>query len=184
LLATVSLILGFLFVVVIYLLEYPHEALTMWGVSLTMFLVFCYIMGLCFILFMIRFEITYYLINRASQLDSARIPRDKHYNLFTTLNNSLKRGIQCVLLFFFSFGLFLINLGGFSVAKIYFVPLSQLDTQIALLYGDIVLNLLHMAIMFFTQLILIIPFSWFIGGIWDNYKIILNLEADKETRSR
>ncbi len=180
LLATVGLLLGFLFVVVIYFLENPLEVLTMWGVSLAGFLIFCYIMGLAFIGFMIRFEIGFFLINRASQLDPSRYPQEKHKALRGTLNNSLKRGIQSLLLFFFSFGLFLINLAGFSVTKIFYIPFSQLDAQVALLFGETARLLVHMAVMFFTQLILIIPFSMFIGGIWESYTTILNLENNKE----
>ncbi|MFW9934909.1 MAG: hypothetical protein ACFFDU_05325, partial [Candidatus Thorarchaeota archaeon] len=48
-LALIGVLLGFLFIVVIYFLEYPHDSLSTWGMPLIMFLTICYALGLTII---------------------------------------------------------------------------------------------------------------------------------------
>ena len=75
-LGVVSLLLGFLLVVVQHFLEFPNEALTMWGTPLIGYLAFCYACGIAFISYMIRFEIRLYLADRNRAHKTSEISKD------------------------------------------------------------------------------------------------------------
>ena len=69
----VGVLLGLMFIVVIYFLENPIEVNTIWGAPLLFFLAFCYAVGLSFIGYIISFEINLHLANSESYLKPSRI---------------------------------------------------------------------------------------------------------------
>ena len=68
-LALMGVLLGFLFIVVIYFLEFPQEFLTTWGMPLIMFLTICYAIGLTIMGFIISHEINFYLANKMLEIE-------------------------------------------------------------------------------------------------------------------
>ena len=119
-LALVGVLLGFLFIVVIYLLEFPQEVLTTWGFPMVIFLAVCYGVGLSIIGFILRFEINFYLANKITELEPNKVPQEKFIQLQRNMKQDLRRTVQMLLYFIFSFGLFLINLAGFAIENLRF----------------------------------------------------------------
>ncbi len=181
-LSLVGVLLGFLFIVVIYFLEYPHEALTTWGMPLIMFLTVCYALGLLIIGFIISYEINFYLANRMIEIEPDSVSSAKFTKLKQNIQQSLRRSIQMFLYFIFSFGLFLINLASFTASKFFYPTFALIEDSILLSFGPIVLYLIRFLVMFFVQLILIIPFANFQGSLWGSFKTIEALE-DNRTNS-
>ena len=183
-LALVGVLLGFLFVVVIYFLEYPQEFSTTWGTPLIMFLAICYALGLLIIGYIISHEINFYLANQIIKMAPDPFPTAQFAKLKQDIERSLRRGIQMFLYFIFSFGLFLINLASFAAAKFFSPIFIQIENNILLLWGPIALALIRLVVMFVVQLILILPFSRYQGNLWDTFKAIENLQsAEKEDNS-
>jgi hypothetical protein len=178
-LTVVSVILGFLFVVVIYLLEFPSEVTTIWGVPLTMFLVICYSVGLSFIAFMIGYELNHYLANRTMERESSATPSPQVLALQQRSNASLRRSIQMLLIFIPSFGLFLINLVGFAATKFFAGPLSQIELMILMLFGELGLLAIRLTVMFVVQLVLLIPFTQYFGNLWTSYQSLEGSPANE-----
>lgn len=182
-LALIGVLLGFLFIVVIYFLEYPHEASTTWGMPLIMFLTLCYALGLVIIGSIISFEINFYLANKTLKLNADNFSIAKFNELKQNTYQNLRRSIQVLLYFIFSFGLFLINLASFAAAKFFYPVFALIEGSLLLLFGPTVLYLIRFLVMFLVQFILIIPFSRFQGNLWDSYKDIeklLNKNGDSE----
>ncbi len=171
-LALIGVLLGFLFIVIIYFLEYPDDALTTWGMPLIMFLTICYALGLVIMGSIISYEINFYLTNQILKIDSNSFPETKFTELKQNTQRAIRRSIQMLLYFIFSFGLFLINLASFTAAKFFYPTFAQLEGAILLLFGPIALILIRLLVMFLVQLILIIPFSKFQGDLWESYKTI------------
>ena len=174
-LALIGVLLGFLFIVVIYFLEYPHEALTTWGMPLIMFLTICYALGLVIMGSIISYEINFYLANKTLKMDPDTFPATKFAELNQNTQQNLRRSIQMLLYFIFSFGLFLINLASYATAKFFYPAFALIEGTILLVWGPIAVLLIRLVVMFLVQLILIIPFSKFQGNLWDSYKDIENL---------
>lgn len=175
-LALVGVLLGFLFIVVIYILEYPHEAFTTWGMPLVMFLTITYAFGLVIIGSIISHEINFYLANKTLEIEPALFPADKFAELQQKMQRHLRRTIQVLLYFIFSFGLFLINLACFTASKFFYPVFATFETIISLLWGPLGVVLIRLLGMFVVQLLLIIPFAKFQGDLWDSYKAIEKLQ--------
>jgi hypothetical protein len=175
-LALIGVLLGFLFIVVIYILEYPHEAFTTWGMPLVMFLTITYAFGLIIIGSIISHEINYYLANKALEIEPTKFPAEKFLELQQNMERNLRRTVQTLLYFIFSFGLFLINLACFTAAKFFYPAFVMLETSVTLLWGPFAVILLRLLGMFVVQLILIIPFAKFQGDLWDSFKSIETLQ--------
>ncbi len=171
-LALIGVLLGFLFIVIIYFLEYPDDALTTWGMPLIMFLTICYALGLVIIGSIISYEINFYLANQTLKMDADNFPATKFTELKQNTQRTIRRSIQMLLYFIFSFGLFLINLASFAAAKFFYPTFVKIEGSILLLFGPIALILIRLLVMFLVQLILIIPFSKFQGDLWESYKTI------------
>ena len=175
-LSLVGLLLGFLFVVVIYILEYPHEFLSTWGMPLIMFLAVTYAIGLIIIGSIISHEINFYLVKRALALDPTEFPQDKFTKLQQNMQKALRRSLQMLLYFIFSFGLFLINLACFTASKFFYPTSAMIEASITLLWGPLGVTFFRLLGMFLVQLILIIPFAKFQGDLWDSFKSVEVLE--------
>jgi hypothetical protein len=173
-LALIGVLLGFLFIVVIYFLEYPHEALSTWGMPLIMFLTICYALGLSIIGSIISHEINFFLANKSLEIDP--FPAEQYTKLTQSIKQSLRRSIQLLLYFIFSFGLFLINLASFAAAKFFYPVFAQIENAILVFWGPLGLMIIQLVVMFLIQLILIFPFSRFQGNLWDSFKIIEKLQ--------
>jgi hypothetical protein len=173
-LALIGVLLGFLFIVIIYFLEYPHEALSTWGMPLIMFLAICYALGLTIIGFIISYEINFYLANKS--LEIIPFPAEQYTKLTKSIKQSIRRSIQLLLYFIFSFGLFLINLASFAAAKFFYPFFAQIEDAILVFWGPPGLMVIQLVVMFLIQLILIFPFSRFQGNLWDSFKIVENLQ--------
>ena len=177
-LAVVTL-LGFLFIVVIYLLENPHEPLSTWGVPLVMFLVTCYALGLTIIATIISHEVSFYLANRLLEIDAEDFPEAKFAELQRNTQRSLRLSIKLLMYFIFAFGLFLINLASFAAAKIFYTFFVGIEDVILLLWGPVVLLLLRMSVMFVVQFVLIIPFAKYQGNLWGLFQSVERIPLDK-----
>jgi hypothetical protein len=175
-LGLVGVLLGFLFIVVIYILEYPQEMLTTWGMPLMMFLTITYALGLAIIGFIISHEINFYLANKTLEIEPAIFPSEKFAELQENMERDLRRTVQFLLYFIFSFGLFLINLACFTASKFFYPAFAILETMIILLWGPLGVVLIRLLGMFVVQLTLIIPFAKFQGNLWDSYKTIERLQ--------
>jgi hypothetical protein len=175
-LALVGILLGFLFVVVIYILEYPNEFLTTWGMPLVMFLTITYALGLTVMALIISHELNLYLANRALEIEPRNFPTEKFTELKQNTQRALRRSLQFFLYFMFSFGLFLINLACFAASKLFYPTFLIIETSILFLLGPLVLILIRLLVMFLVQLILIIPFAKFQGDLWDSYQMIEGLQ--------
>jgi hypothetical protein len=176
-LALVGVLLGFLFIVVIYFLEYPQEFSSTWGMPLIMYLVICYALGLTIIGYIISHEINFYLANRLVEIAPDPFPTAQFTKLKLDIQRSLRRSIQMFLYFIFSFGLFLINLASFAAGKFFSSIFAHIENNILLLWGPIALVLIRLVVMFIVQLILILPFSRYQGNLWDAFKAIENLQS-------
>ena len=175
-LALVGILLGFLFVVVIYILEYPHEFLTAWGMPLMMFLTITYALGLAIMGSIISHEINFYLAKKMIEIRPEEFPTEKFAELRHNAQRSLRNTLQLLLYFIFSFGLFLINLASFTASKLLASTFVPLETSILLHWGPIVVIIIRLLVMFAVQFILIIPFAKFQGNLWDSYKSIEALQ--------
>jgi hypothetical protein len=181
-LALVGILLGFLFVVVIYVLEYPHEFLTAWGMPLMMFLAITYALGLAIMGSIISHEINFYLAKKLLEIKPEEFPTEKFAELRHNAQRSLRNTLQLLLYFIFSFGLFLINLASFTASKLLATTFFQIETSILLSLGPLAVVVLRLLVMFAVQFILIIPFARFQGNLWDSYKTIENFQ-DTQTDS-
>ena len=177
-LALVGILLGFLFVVVIYILEYPHEFLTSWGMPLMMFLAITYALGLSIMGSIISHEINFYLAKKLLETKPEEFPTEKFTELRHNAQRSLRNTLQLLLYFIFSFGLFLINLASFTVSKLFASTFVLIETTLLLLWGPLAIVIIRLLVMFAVQFILIIPFAKFQGNLWDSYKIIENLQVN------
>jgi tetrahydromethanopterin S-methyltransferase subunit E len=177
-LSLVGLLLGFLFVVVIYILEFHHEFLTTWGMPLIMFLAVTYAIGLIIIGSIISHEINFYLAKKTLELEPAEFPVEHFTQLQQKMQRALRRTLQMLLYFIFSFGLFLINLACFTASKFFYPTFAVFEDSITLIWGPLGVVFIRLLGMFLVQLILIIPFAKFQGGLWDSYKIVENLQND------
>lgn len=173
-LALIGVLLGFLFIVVIYFLEYPHDSLSTWGMPLIMFLTICYALGLTIIGSIISYEINFYLASKS--LEIIPFPAEQYTKLTENIKQSIRRSIQLLLYFIFSFGLFLINLASFAAAKFFSPFFTRIENAILIFWGPPGLMIIQLVVMFLIQLILIFPFSRFQGNLWDSVKIIENLQ--------
>ena len=176
-LALVGILLGFLFVVVIYILEYPFEFLTTWGMPLIMFLTITYALGLAIMGSIISHEINFYLAKRLLEIEPKEFPAAKFADLRHNAQRNLRSTLQLLLYFIFSFGLFLINLASFTASKLFSPTFVLIETSILLLWGPLVVVLIRLLVMFAVQFILILPFARFQGNLWDSYKTIENLQS-------
>jgi hypothetical protein len=175
-LALVGVLLGFLFIIVIYILEYPHEFFSTWGVPLVMFLTITYALGLAIIGSIISHELNFYLANKILKVKPEKFPSAKFAELQQNMQRNLRRSVQMLLYFIFSFGLFLINLACFAASKFFYPAFVILETSTLLLWGPLALILFRLLVMFIVQFILIIPFAKFQGDLWGSYKTIENLQ--------
>ncbi|MHA2314419.1 MAG: hypothetical protein ACXACF_03920, partial [Candidatus Hermodarchaeia archaeon] len=175
-LALVGILLGFLFVVVIYILEYPHEFLTAWGMPLMMFLAITYALGLAIIGSITSHEINFYLAKKMLEIKPEEFPAEKFVELRHNAQRNLRSTLQMLLYFIFSFGLFLINLASFTVSKLLAPTFVLIETSILLLWGPLAVVIIRLLVMFAVQFILIIPFARFQGNLWDSYKTIEKLQ--------
>ncbi|MDO8123833.1 MAG: hypothetical protein Q6364_05585 [Candidatus Hermodarchaeota archaeon] len=171
-LALVGILLGFLFVVVIYILEYPHEFLTAWGMPLMMFLTITYALGLAIMGSIISHEINFYLAKELLKVKTEEFPAEKFVELRHNSHRSLRSTLQLLLYFIFSFGLFLINLASFTVSKLFAPTFVLIENAIILLWGPLAIVIIRLLVMFAVQFILIIPFARFQGDLWDSYKLV------------
>jgi hypothetical protein len=171
-LALVGILLGFLFVVVIYILEYPNEFLTTWGMPLIMFLTITYALGLAIMGSIISHEINFYLANKMLEITPKEFPAEKFAKLTHNAQRNLRSTLQLLLYFIFSFGLFLINLACFTASKFFYPTFAIIETSILLLWGPIGIVTIRLLGMFVVQFILIIPFAKFQGDLWDSYKAL------------
>ncbi|MFX1318596.1 MAG: hypothetical protein ACFE9D_09575 [Promethearchaeota archaeon] len=178
-LGLVGVLLGFLFIVVIYILEYPQEMLTTWGMPLVMFLTITYALGLAIIGSIISHEIQFYLANKTLEIEPTLFPSEKFAELQQNVEKNLRRAVQLLLYFIFSFGLFLINLACFTASKFFYLTFVNLEAMISLLWGPLGVILIRLVGMFVVQLILIIPFAMFQGNLWNSYKTIEQLQKKK-----
>ena len=182
-LALVGVLLGFLFIVVIYILEYPHEILSTWGMPLVMFLTVTYAIGLVIIGSIISHEVNFYLVNKTLEIEPTKFPSEKFTELQQNMQRALRRTLQMLLYFIFSFGLFLINLACFTASKFFYPVFIVFEDTVTLLYGPLAVVLIRLFGMFVVQLILIVPFAKFQGDLWDSFKTIealQNNELDSE----
>jgi hypothetical protein len=173
-LTVVSVLLGFLFVVVIYLLEFPSEIFTIWGPAMTMYLVICYSVGFSFIIFMIDYEVSHYLVNKGLKQDRNLNSEEQILYLQHRAEKVLRRSIQMLIIFILSFGLFLVNLVGFTAAKFFAVPIGQIEVFILLLFGDLGLLAIRLIVMFLSQFIFLYVFQIIfpLGNLWGPLKSI------------
>lgn len=177
-LALVGILLGFLFVVVIYILEYPLEFLTAWGMPLMMFLTITYALGLSIMGSIISHEINFYLAKKLLEIKPEEFPAEKFAELRHNAQRSLRNTLQLLLYFIFSFGLFLINLASFTVSKLFAPTFVLIETTMLLLWGPLAIVIIRLLVMFAVQFILIIPFARFQGNLWDSYKTIENIQTN------
>ena len=171
-LSLVGLLLGFLFIVVIYILEYPHEFLSTWGMPLIMFLAITYAIGLIIIGSIISHEINFYLAKKTLEMEPEKFPVEEFTELQQKMQKALRRTLQMLLYFIFSFGLFLINLACFTASKFFYPTFVVFEATITLQWGPLAVVLIRLLGMFVVQLILIIPFAKFQGALWDSFKSI------------
>ncbi len=173
-LTVVSVLLGFLFVVVIYLLEYPSEIFTIWGPAMTLYLVICYSVGLSFIIFMIDFEVSHYICNKRMQLVIDHNFDKQVQNLHHRAERALRRSIQMLLIFILSFGLFLVNLVGFATTKFFAAPIRQIELSILLLFSEFGLLAVRLLTMFLAQFIFLYVFQivFPLGTLWGPLKSV------------
>ena len=179
-LSLVGLLLGFLFVVVIYILEFPHDFLSTWGMPLVMFLAVTYGIGLIIIGSVISHEINFYLAKKTLELELAEFPEEKYAKFLQNMQSALRRTLQMLLYFIFSFGLFLINLACFTASKFFYPIFATFEDAITLLWGPLGVALIRFLGMFVVQLILVIPFAKFQGDLWDSFKSIEALQRTTE----
>jgi len=179
-LALVGVLLGFLFIVVIYILEYPYEMFSTWGMPLVMFLTVTYALGLAIIGTIISHEINFYLANKTLEIKPEKFPQEKFVELQQNMTKNLRRTVQLLLYFIFSFGLFLINLACFTASRLFYPPFILLENTILLFWGPLGVILIRLAGMFLVQLVLIIPFAIFQGNLWDSFKTIEQLQQTTE----
>ncbi len=179
-LALVGILLGFLFVVVIYILEYPHEFLTTWGMPLIMFLTVTYALGLSIMGSIISHEINFYLAKKLLETNPEDFPAEKFTELRHNAQRNLRNTLQLLLYFIFSFGLFLINLASFTVSKLFASTFFMIETTILLLWGPLIIVIIRLLVMFAVQFILIIPFAKFQGNLWDSYRTIEELQTNSK----
>jgi hypothetical protein len=174
-LGVVGILLGFLFVVVIYLLENPTEIASMWGPILLIYLTICYIAGLSFIGSVLAFEINYHLANT---LYESKKPdtRPKYESLRVKIKKSLQNSVLLLALFVYMLGFFLVSLAGFSLSKFYYPFFSVLNGVISSMVGESQMVLVYLVVMFLFQLILIVPFSRYFGELYDSYKAVIMAE--------
>ena len=177
-LALVGILLGFLFVIVIYILEYPHEFLTTWGMPLIMFLTITYALGLAILGSIISHEINFYLAKKLLEINTEEFPAEKFAELRHNAQRNLRSTLQLLLYFIFSFGLFLINLASFTVSKLFASTFVLIETTILLLWGPLAIVIIRLLVMFAVQFILIIPFAKFQGNLWDSFKTIEDLQTN------
>jgi hypothetical protein len=175
-LALLGVLLGFLFIVVIYVLENPQEILSTWGFPLVMFLLVCYAIGLTTITSIISFEVNFYLTNKILEIDPDIFPAVKFEELKQSTQRNLRRSIRLLMFFIFSFGLFLINLASFGAAKIFYSSFVPIEEAILIFWGPIALLIVRVIIMFIVQFILIIPFAIYQGRLWDSFNIIEQMQ--------
>ena len=179
-LSLVGVLLGFLFIVVIYILEFPHEMQSTWGMPLVMFLTICYAIGLINIGYIISHEINFYLANKTLEIKPSEFPLEKFNEYKRHTERTLRRSVQTLLYFIFSFGLFLINLACFTASKFFYPIFAMYEASILILWGPLALALIQLVVMFVVQLILIIPFSRFQGNLWDAFKTVEALQNMRE----
>jgi tetrahydromethanopterin S-methyltransferase subunit E len=177
-LSLVGLLLGFLFVVVIYILEYPQEFLSTWGMPLIMFLTVTYAIGLIIIGSIISHEINFYLAKKTLELETAEFPVENFAKFQQNMQRNLRRSLQMLLYFIFSFGLFLINLACFTASKFFYPTFVIFEASVTLLWGPLAVVLIRLLGMFLVQLILIVPFAKFQGDLWDSFKIVEKLHSN------
>ena len=177
-LALVGILLGFLFVVVIYILEYPHEFLTTWGMPLIMFLTITYALGLAIMGAIISHEINFYLAKKMLEIQPEEFPTEKFAELRHNAQRSLRNTLQLLLYFIFSFGLFLINLASFTASKLFASTFFMIETSLLLYWGPLAIVIIRLLVMFAVQFILILPFAKFQGNLWDSYKTIEELHTN------
>jgi hypothetical protein len=183
LLEVVGVLLGLLFVVVIYFLENPLEVSTIWGAPLVLFLAFCYGVGLTFIGYVVRLEVNIHLANSESYLMPGKVSANELGKVKERIRKSLQRSIALILLFAVCFGLFLIDLAAFAMSKFLYAPLSVLTAVIATIVGEAMMPFVYVLVMFMFQLILLIPFVRFFGGIWASYAAIANPRKPEEKKN-
>ena len=171
-LALLRVLLGFLFIVVIYVLENPQEILSTWGMPLVIYLLICYSIGLTIIASIISFEINFYLANKTIAINPEDFPLTKFSELKEGTQSNLRRSIKLLMYFIFSFGLFLINLAGFTAAKLLYSYFIMIEDTIIAFWGPLALLFIRMLVMFVVQFILIIPFASYQGNLWSSYKTI------------
>lgn len=177
-LSLVGLLLGFLFIVVIYILEYPHEFLSTWGMPLIMFLTVTYAIGLTIIGSIISHEINFYLAKKTLEMEPAEFPVEKFAEFQQKMQTALRRTLQMLLYFIFSFGLFLINLACFTASKFFYPTFALFEASVTLLWGPLGVVIIRLLGMFLVQLILIVPFAKFQGDLWDSFKTIEKLQSN------
>ncbi|MFW9830477.1 MAG: hypothetical protein ACFFD8_01680 [Candidatus Thorarchaeota archaeon] len=178
-LALIGVLLGFLFIVVIYILEYSHEFLTMWGIPLIMYIAVCYAIGLSIIALIISHEINFYLANKTLEINPEEFPEAEFAKLLLNTQRTLRQTIRMLLFFVFSFGLFLINLASFTVAKLFYSSFAPLENLILIFWGPIALLLIRLLAMFVIQLVLIIPFAKFQGDLWASYRAVETIQSNR-----
>jgi len=183
-LALLGVLLGFLFIVVIYLLENPNEALSTWGVPLILFLVTCYALGLTIIATIISHEVNFYLANKLLEIDAEEFPQIEFTEFKRNTQRSLRQIIKLLLYFIFGFGLFLINLASFAAAKIFYSYFIVIEDVITLLWGPGVLLLARMSVMFVVQFVLIIPFAKYQGYLWDLFQRVERITIAKSNSKK
>ncbi|MFX1510383.1 MAG: hypothetical protein ACFFBR_08780 [Promethearchaeota archaeon] len=173
-LTVVSVLLGFLFVVVIYLLEFPSEIFTIWGPAMTMYLVICYSVGLSFIIFMIDYEVSHYIANKDLSQGLDQNSDEQIRGLQRRAEKAFRRSIQMLLIFILSFGLFLVNLVGFTAAKFFAETIGQIELLIVLLFGGFGLLAIRLTVMFLSQFIFLYIFQIIfpLGTLWGPLKSI------------
>jgi hypothetical protein len=178
----VGVLLGLLFIVVIYFLENPHDVSTIWGAPLVFFLAFCYGVGLSFIGCTIGLEVNFHLANSDVYLVHDRMSSEEYEAIKEKTRKSVERSIALILFFAVCFGLFLIDLAAFAISKFLYVPISALTAAITALVGDPLMFFVYVVAMFLFQLILLIPFVRFFGGIWAAYTAAVHPQARKKDK--
>ncbi|MFX0167772.1 MAG: hypothetical protein ACFE89_08680 [Candidatus Hodarchaeota archaeon] len=176
LLSLLGLLLGFLFIVVIYVLENPQEVFSAWGFPLIFYLLICYAIGLTNIALIISHEVNLYLLNRLATLDPEKIPAAKFTELSQNIQRTLRQSIKLFTFFIFGFGLFLINLAGFAAAKIFYSFFALLESLVFILWSPLAVLPVRFIVMFLVQFVLIIPFARYQGLIWDSYKAVEQIQ--------
>lgn len=178
----VGLLLGLLFVVVIYFLENPLEVGTTWGAPLVLFLAFCYGVGLAFIGYVVSVEVNFHVANSEFYLVPGKVSTEELEKIKERIRHSLQRSIALILLFAVCFGLFLIDLAAFATSKFFYAPLSVLNAAVTAFVGAPLMFLVYILVMFVFQLILLIPFVRFFGGIWTSYTAIISPQKPKKNK--